>query len=166
MADDQQRLKGPIHAERPMRVIVIGAGASGLCFAYKLQRSFSNFSLTVYEKNAGVSGTWFENRYPGCACDVPSHNYVWSFEPKYDWTGVYAKAPEIYKYFDDFAKKYHLHQYIKTNHKTVGAQWDESAGKWYVNGFRDLPNRAEYFLGTCRLRTWRREKSSRTHAIS
>ena len=53
------RLGGPIHSERQMRVICIGAGASGLCFAYKLQRSFTNFSLTVYEKNAGVSGTWY-----------------------------------------------------------------------------------------------------------
>ena len=57
------RLGGPIHSERQMRIICIGAGASGLCFAYKLQRSFTNFSLTVYEKNAGVSGTWFVLRY-------------------------------------------------------------------------------------------------------
>ena len=59
------RLGGPIHAERQMRVICVGAGASGLCFAYKLQRSFNNFSLAVYEKNAEVSGTWYENKYPG-----------------------------------------------------------------------------------------------------
>ena len=59
------RLKKPIHSARPMRVVCVGAGASGLCFAYKIQRSFENFSLTVYEKNAEVSGTWFENRYPG-----------------------------------------------------------------------------------------------------
>ncbi|KAK4932062.1 hypothetical protein LTR66_016000, partial [Elasticomyces elasticus] len=128
----EQRLNGPIHQERPMRIICIGAGASGLCFAYKLQRSFNNFSLTVYEKNAEVSGTWYENKYPGCACDVPSHNYTWSFEPKYDWTGVYAKAGEIYKYFNDFSKKYHLDQYTKTNHKSVGAQWDEKTAKWNV----------------------------------
>ncbi len=63
--DSHERLGGPIHSERQMRVICIGAGASGLCFAYKLQRSFTNFSLTVYEKNEGVSGTWFENKYPG-----------------------------------------------------------------------------------------------------
>lgn len=55
----------PIYRERYMRIICIGAGASGLLFAYKLQRSFKNFSLTVYEKNGTVSGTWYENRYPG-----------------------------------------------------------------------------------------------------
>ena len=70
------RVAKPIHSERPMKIICIGAGASGLLFAYKLQRSFETFDLTIYEKNRDISGTWFENRYPGCACDVPSHNYT------------------------------------------------------------------------------------------
>ena len=60
-----EELGGPIHSERDMKIIVVGAGASALCFAYKLQRSFQNFSLKVYEKNPEISGTWFENRYPG-----------------------------------------------------------------------------------------------------
>lgn len=60
-----EELGGPIHTEREMRVVVIGAGVSGLCFAYKLQRSFENFSLQLYEKNPEISGTWYENRYPG-----------------------------------------------------------------------------------------------------
>lgn len=60
-----ERLMGPIHAERHVRIICVGAGASGLCFAYKLQRSFRNFTLTVYEKNTEISGTWHENKYPG-----------------------------------------------------------------------------------------------------
>ena len=60
-----ERLKNPIHHRKHIRIICIGAGASGLLFAYKLQRSFENFSLTIYEKNEGVAGTWFENRYPG-----------------------------------------------------------------------------------------------------
>jgi hypothetical protein len=63
--DEQRRLKGPIHAEKHIRVICIGAGASGLLCAYKLQRHFQNFELAVYEKNKEVSGTWYENRYPG-----------------------------------------------------------------------------------------------------
>lgn len=75
--DVANRLGGPIHAERHIRVICVGAGASGLLFAYKMQRHFTNFELQVYEKNPEVSGTWYENRYPGCACDVPSHNYTW-----------------------------------------------------------------------------------------
>ncbi|KAI9812936.1 MAG: hypothetical protein M1827_004454 [Pycnora praestabilis] len=126
------RLGGPVHTERPVRVICIGAGASGLCFAYKIQRSFDNFTLTVYEKNEEVSGTWWENKYPGCACDVPAHNYTWSFEPKVDFTGVYATAPELFKYFNDFGHKYNLYQYMKTKHQVVGAKWDDSIGAWNV----------------------------------
>jgi hypothetical protein len=60
-----EELGGPIHEERQMRILVCGAGASALCFAYKLQRSFENFSLTLFEKNPDISGTWYENRYPG-----------------------------------------------------------------------------------------------------
>ena len=63
--EETPKLGHPIYHERTMRVICIGAGASGLCFAYKLQRSFEKFSLNIYEKNAGVGGTWFENTYPG-----------------------------------------------------------------------------------------------------
>jgi hypothetical protein len=65
LSDTRRRLDGPIHAERHVRIICVGAGASGLLLAYKLQRHFRNYSLTIYEKNAQVSGTWFENRYPG-----------------------------------------------------------------------------------------------------
>ena len=63
--DASRRLAGPIHAERHVRIICIGAGASGLLMAYKLQKHFTNFSLQVYEKNKEVSGTWYENKYPG-----------------------------------------------------------------------------------------------------
>lgn len=62
MNDFRRRQNAPIHSERHMRIICIGAGASGLLFAYKLQRSFRNFDLTVYEKNKELSGTWWENK--------------------------------------------------------------------------------------------------------
>ena len=66
-----KRLTAPIHTERHVKIICIGAGASGLLFAYKMQKHFQNFSLTVYEKNTEVSGTWFENRYPGFVDHFP-----------------------------------------------------------------------------------------------
>lgn len=59
-----------------------------------------------------------------CACDIPSHSYTWSFEPKTDWSSVYAGSNEIFKYFNDFADKYGLRQYVRTNHQVVSANWN------------------------------------------
>jgi cation diffusion facilitator CzcD-associated flavoprotein CzcO len=67
----------PIHTPRPIRVIIIGAGPSGLLMAYKLRRNFVNLSWVIYEKNPEAGGTWHENKYPGCRCDNPAHTYVW-----------------------------------------------------------------------------------------
>lgn len=68
-----RRLAGPIHTERHVRIICVGAGASGLLMAYKLQKHFNNFSLQIYEKNPEVAGTWYENRYPGYVSSFPIH---------------------------------------------------------------------------------------------
>ncbi|TDZ17947.1 putative sterigmatocystin biosynthesis monooxygenase stcW [Colletotrichum orbiculare MAFF 240422] len=132
------RLGGPrstVHSpgvERQIHVVCIGAGASGLLLAYKLQRNFRNYSLTCYEKNDAVSGTWYENRYTGCACDVPSHNYTWSFEPKLDWSSVYPPASEIREYFESFAAKYDLLQYVKLSHQVIGVHWNHQGGGYDV----------------------------------
>jgi cation diffusion facilitator CzcD-associated flavoprotein CzcO len=69
------RAEKPIHEPRHLKVICIGAGASGLMLAYKLQRSFENFDLTVYEKNEDVSGTWLENTYPGYVSNFPAQTF-------------------------------------------------------------------------------------------
>ncbi|KAF3063483.1 putative sterigmatocystin biosynthesis monooxygenase stcW [Daldinia childiae] len=121
-----------IYNERHVKVICVGAGASGLCLAYKLQRSFRSYSLTIYEKNPSVGGTWYENRYPGCACDVPSHNYVYSFEQKPDFSSVYAGSDEIQNYFEEFANKYDLNKHIKLSHAVQKTAWVEATGLWIV----------------------------------
>lgn len=56
---------------RPVSVIVIGAGFSGIYCGVRIPERLRNVNLKIYEKNAGVGGTWYENRYPGCACDIP-----------------------------------------------------------------------------------------------
>ncbi|GLB41651.1 putative pyridine nucleotide-disulphide oxidoreductase [Lyophyllum shimeji] len=132
-AEAHPRLKGPIHAERHMKIVCVGAGASGLLLAYKLQRSFENFELVLYEKNEQISGTWFENKYPGCACDVPAHTYTWSFEPKVDWSAVYAGSDEIHGYFESFATKYGLHKYVKLRHCVTHATWDATRDAWDID---------------------------------
>lgn len=74
---------------------------------------------------------------PGCACDVPAHNYSWSFEPNLEWSAVYASSGEIFNYFDSFSRKYGLNRYCKTLHQVVKAVWDDVTGGYHVS-VRDL----------------------------
>ncbi|OBT62114.1 hypothetical protein VE03_08988 [Pseudogymnoascus sp. 23342-1-I1] len=113
---------------RPLRIVTIGAGAGGLNMARHLELYMKNIEHIIYEKNADVGGTWFENRYPGCACDIPSHNYQFTWEPNPEWNHFYSPAPEILGYFRKVATKYELYRYIKLNQKIVGATWDEDRG--------------------------------------
>jgi cation diffusion facilitator CzcD-associated flavoprotein CzcO len=116
-----------------LRVICVGAGAAGLCVAYKLKHmKFTNYDLVCYEKNSGVAGTWFENRYPGCACDIPAHAYTYSFEPNPSWSTFYAYAPEIRQYFEDFAQKHDLMPFVKLSSRVISAKWAEEEGKYEV----------------------------------
>ncbi|TVY17226.1 putative sterigmatocystin biosynthesis monooxygenase [Lachnellula arida] len=94
------------------------AGASGLLMAYKLQRHFKTYSLTVFEKNPEVSGTWFKNRSVCVRCSVS--NYTWSFEPKLDWSGCML-AVKLSMQIPS-----HLKNYIKTEHQEVSAYWDNA----------------------------------------
>ena len=70
---------------KPIRIIVLGAGLSGIAFAYK-SKDLENASFTIYEKNDEVGGTWYESRYPGVACDVPAHCYTYTWIGNPDWT--------------------------------------------------------------------------------
>ncbi|KAJ3509197.1 hypothetical protein NLJ89_g5349 [Agrocybe chaxingu] len=139
----------PIHNERHMKVICIGAGASGLLLAYKLQRSFENFELTLYEKNADVAGTWYENKYPGCGCDVPAHTYTWSFEPSAKQSSLYASSDEIFQYFSSFCEKYELQKYCKFKHQVTKACWNDTTARWELE-IADLTN-GTIFLDSCNL---------------
>jgi cation diffusion facilitator CzcD-associated flavoprotein CzcO len=80
---------------RPLRIITIGAGASGLNMAHQVEKYMQNVEHVIYEKNPDVGGTWFENRYPGCACDIPSHSYQFTWEPNPNWTSLYVTASPI-----------------------------------------------------------------------
>lgn len=71
-----QLKEAPVENFRPLRVICIGAGYSGIYVAIRIPQKLRNVDLTVYDKNADVGGTWFENRYPGCACDIPGKHFV------------------------------------------------------------------------------------------
>lgn len=70
ISNDYTVSENPIGTIRPVRIICIGAGASGVNLAYQVQRNMKNTELAIYEKNPSIGGTWYENRYPGCKCDI------------------------------------------------------------------------------------------------
>lgn len=124
-------LETPSRANRRLKVITIGAGASALNFAHEVSISDLDIDLVCYEKNPEIGGTWFENKYPGCACDIPSVNYQLSWAPGV-WSSYYSTAPEILAYFKKVADDYGLRRYIRLSHKIVEAKWDEQSQEWLV----------------------------------
>ncbi len=112
-------------------ILIIGTGFAGLAMAIKLREAgFSD--LTIIEKAADVGGTWRDNTYPGCACDVPSHLYSLSFAPKPDWSRMYPQQPELLAYTRKVVEDYHLRPQIRFNTELVSAAWDEAATRWRV----------------------------------
>ncbi|KAI0154842.1 hypothetical protein GGR57DRAFT_502038 [Xylariaceae sp. FL1272] len=123
-------LEQPLGTAKHVLIVGIGAGASGLNMIRTLRRNLNNYEHVVYEKNSKVGGTWYENRYPGCKCDVPSHNYQFSWRQNPEWTNFFSPAGEIEKYLDTICEEEHMIDTIKTCHRVVGAWWDESQGLW------------------------------------
>ncbi|KAE8418513.1 hypothetical protein BDV36DRAFT_295153 [Aspergillus pseudocaelatus] len=120
---------------RKIKIICAGAGFGGLTLAHKIKHGLKLedvVNFVIYEKNADVGGTWFENRYPGVACDVPAHAYTFLFEPNPNYSRFYAPGPEIKEYIQRTARKWNLYDNIDLNSKVVEAIWDEAAGKWKV----------------------------------
>ncbi|RAL16150.1 flavin-containing monooxygenase [Aspergillus homomorphus CBS 101889] len=128
---------------RPLRVVVIGSGVSGIISSIRLRQRIRNLSLCVYEKNADIGGTWLENRYPGCACDIPAHTYQASFEPNKEWSTFYAAAPEIHRYWKRVAEKYGCLEHIKLKQQVIEATWDDASSEWKLQ-VRDLASGSTY----------------------
>lgn len=116
---------------RPPSVLIIGAGFGGLGLAILLSRAGIR-SFTILEKAQSLGGTWRENRYPGAACDVPSHMYCYSFAPKPDWSRKWAPQPEILQYMSDLAASSGLDDHIEYGVEVAAAKWQESARQWVV----------------------------------
>ena len=113
------------------RVGVIGAGPGGLCAAIRLRQE-GYTDVVVWERANGVGGTWRHNTYPGCACDLPSHLYAYSFEPKADWTRPYASQPEIQAYLEHCVDAYGLAPHLRLGCAVAAARWDDAGGVWHV----------------------------------
>ncbi len=112
-------------------VLIVGSGFGGLGMAIQLDKAQLG-DFTVIEKDGDIGGTWLVNDYPGCACDVPSHMYSFSFEPNPDWSREFASQPEILAYMRRCVDKYKLRSRIQFHTQVVGLVYDEAASLWNV----------------------------------
>jgi 4-hydroxyacetophenone monooxygenase len=115
-------------------VVVIGAGVSGMCAAIRLQQA--GIPFTIIEKNETVSGTWYENSYPGCGVDTPNHFYSYSFEPNHNWSHFFAKRRELWQYFEDVADKHDLRRRTHFNTEVTACHFDEASQTWTITARR------------------------------
>ncbi|WP_199253580.1 flavin-containing monooxygenase [Mycolicibacterium mengxianglii] len=112
------------------RALIIGTGFAGLGMAIALQKRGIDF--LIVEKADDIGGTWRDNIYPGCACDVPSHLYSFSFEPKPDWSQMFSPQPEILDYLRGVTDKYGLRRHIRFGARVERAHWDDDECRWHV----------------------------------
>lgn len=118
--------------KRHFDVIVIGGGASGIGAAIRLrQAGITDFA--VLEKAQDLGGTWRDNTYPGCACDVPSALYSFSFAPNPEWTRAFARQPEIRAYLDDVARRHGVPAYMRFGAEVLSSRWNERGGVWELD---------------------------------
>jgi len=112
-------------------VVIIGSGFSGLGMAIRLKEAgFDDF--VVLERGDDVGGTWHFNTYPGCACDVPSHLYSFSFAPNPHWTQTYSPQQEIDAYLKRTATEHGIRPHVRLNTEATDAAWDDSEQRWTV----------------------------------
>lgn len=135
-------------AAAPLRVLIIGAGFAGVGLAIQLRkRGIDDF--LVLEKAASVGCTWRDNHYPGAACDVPSHLYSYSFEPKTDWSRKFAPQAEIVAYIQHCVDKHQLAGKIRCNTEVASAEFEQASGLWRVIGKDGQHYLAQALVSAC-----------------
>ncbi|CZR49346.1 monooxygenase family protein [Fusarium proliferatum ET1] len=113
-------------------VVIIGAGFSGICMAIKLLEAGIR-NIVIVEKSAGFGGTWKDNIYPGCCCDILSHLYSYSFAQNPHWSRAYPEQQEILSYIQDVAQKYGLYKFVRFSSEVTAAEWDSESHEWNVS---------------------------------
>jgi cation diffusion facilitator CzcD-associated flavoprotein CzcO len=131
--------------ELKVDVLIVGGGFSGLCMAIKLRQAGMN-SFLLLEKSDDIGGTWYDNRYPGCACDIPSHLYSFSFEPSPDWSRMYPGQQEIHDYLKRVVQRHELAPQIRLNTRFHEATWDEAENVWHATAGEGLRIRARVIV--------------------
>ncbi|CDR07358.1 flavin-containing monooxygenase [Streptomyces iranensis] len=118
-----------------VRVAVIGAGFGGLGAAVRLRRAGVT-DFVVLERADAVGGAWRDNTYPGCACDVPSHLYSFSFAPNPDWPRNFSGQPHIRAYLERVADTFGLRPHLRFGAEVRSLRWDTEAVHWEVETAR------------------------------
>jgi cation diffusion facilitator CzcD-associated flavoprotein CzcO len=126
-------------------IVIVGSGFAGLCMAIRLrQAGITDF--VVLEKGDDVGGTWRDNTYPGCACDVESHLYSFSFEPNPRWSRMFAPQGEILEYLKHCADKYGIRPHIRFRSEVLRAEFIEREGRWRIETRGGDVYRARYVI--------------------
>jgi cation diffusion facilitator CzcD-associated flavoprotein CzcO len=110
-------------------VVIVGAGFAGLCMGIKLKQAGIH-DFVILERANSLGGTWRDNDYPGCACDIPAVLYSFSFEPSAEWSRVYPLQPEIQAYLEHCAEKYGLESSIRYDAEVSVARYDDAGAQW------------------------------------
>jgi len=113
------------------RVAIVGSGFGGLGAAIRLKQSGVD-DIVVFERARDVGGTWRDNSYPGCACDVQSHLYSFSFAPNPDWRRSFSPQAEIWAYLKRCAQDFDVLPHVRFDHEVTSAAWDDAAARWRV----------------------------------
>jgi cation diffusion facilitator CzcD-associated flavoprotein CzcO len=116
---------------RHYRAAVIGAGFGGVAVGAALGQA--GIDYVILERAASIGGTWRDNTYPGCRCDVPSHLYSLSFAPTPEWTRTYSAQPEILAYLRRTADRLGVRTQVRLGHEVLGARWDPAANRWLLD---------------------------------
>ncbi len=114
-----------------VRLAIVGSGFAGLGMAVNLKRAGIE-DFVVLERADDLGGTWRDNTYPGCQCDVPSTLYSFSFAPNHKWTHTYPLQQEIWDYLRDVARENRIESHIRYGHEVTAANWDEDERRWVI----------------------------------
>lgn len=114
------------------KVLIIGTGFAGLCAAARLVKEVGETDIMLVERNEGFGGTWWVSKYPGCASDVPSTHYSFSFHLKGNWSRSLPPHNEIQEYLEDVAATYGLQNKTLFRTECVEARWEDNDQKWIV----------------------------------
>jgi len=139
---------GPSHDRPPVDVVVVGAGFAGLYALHKLREN--DFTVRVFEAGSGVGGTWFWNRYPGARCDVESVDYSYAFsedlQQDWAWSQRYASQPELLRYLNHVADRFHLREDIEFDTVVTSAVFNENDTMWTVTTDKGAEVRSRFVV--------------------